>query len=91
MEAKVYHPRAGLSQMQLQKSLEQYQKIPEALVMQQKNGVPMINIKNRTKYELQNKLKYFGKQCTELLYILIARKTATIIENIILFDVSVYV
>jgi len=31
-----------------------------------------------------------GKQCTELLYILIANKTATIIEKIILFDVSAY-
>jgi len=32
----------------------------------------------------------FGKKCTELLYILIVNKTATIIENIILFDVSAY-
>jgi len=32
----------------------------------------------------------FGKQCTELLQILIANKTATIIENIILFNVSAY-
>jgi len=33
---------------------------------------------------------YFGKQCTELLYILIANKTATINENIILFNVLAY-
>ena len=31
---------------------------------------------------------HFGKQCTELLQILIANKTATRIENIVLFDVS---
>jgi len=51
---------AGLSQMQLQKSLEQYQKIPKILksvVVQHKIGVRMINAKNRTKYHLQNKLK----------------------------------
>jgi len=49
--------RSGLSQMQLQKSLEQYQKIPKSVVVQHKIGVPMINVKNRTKYDLQNKLK----------------------------------
>jgi len=51
---------AGLSQMQLQKSLEQYQKIPKiskSVVVQHKIGVRMINVKNRTKYHLQNKLK----------------------------------
>jgi len=32
----------------------------------------------------------FGKQCTVLLHILIANKTAAIIENIISFDVSAY-
>jgi len=50
----------GLSQMQLQKSLEQYQKIPKipkSVVVQHKIGVRMINVKNRTKYHLQNKLK----------------------------------
>jgi len=35
-------------------------------------------------------VEYFGKQCAELLLILIANKTATIIENIVLFDVSAY-
>jgi len=40
--------RTGLSQMQLQKSLEQYQKIPKSVVVQHKIGVPMINVKNRT-------------------------------------------
>jgi len=52
--------RAGFSQTQLQKSLEQYQKIPKipkSVVVQQKIGVRMINVKNRTKYHLQNKLK----------------------------------
>jgi len=39
--------------MKFQKSLEQYQKIPKYV------GVPMINVKNRTKYDLQNKLKLF--------------------------------
>jgi len=51
---------AGLSQMQLQKSLEQYQnitKIPKSVAVQHKIGVRMINVKNRTKYHLQNKLK----------------------------------
>jgi len=46
--------------MQLQKSLEQYQKIPKipkSVVVQHKIGVRMINVKNRTKYHLQNKLK----------------------------------
>ena len=50
----------GLSQMQLQKSLEQYQKIPKipkSLVVKHKTGVGMINVKNRTKYHLQTKLK----------------------------------
>ena len=50
----------GLSQMQLQKSLEQYQKIPKIpkpVVVQHKIGVRMVNVKNRTKYHLQNKLK----------------------------------
>jgi len=47
----------GLSQMQLQKSLEQYQKIPKSVVVQHKIGVRMINVKNRTKCHLQNKLK----------------------------------
>ena len=50
---------AGLSRMQLQKSLEQYQKIPKSVVVQHKIGVRMINVKNRTKYHLQNKLKQF--------------------------------
>ena len=48
--------------MQLQKSLEQYQKIPKipkSVVVQRKIGVRMINVKNRTKYHLQNKLKQF--------------------------------
>ena len=49
--------RSELSQMQLQKSFEQYQKIPKSVVVQHKIGVPMINVKNRTKYDLQNKLK----------------------------------
>jgi len=48
---------SGLSQMQLQKSLEQYQKIPKSAVVQHKIGVRMINVKNRMKYHLQNKLK----------------------------------
>jgi len=43
--------------MKLQKSLEQYQKIPKYVVVQHKIEVPMINVKNRTKYDLQNKLK----------------------------------
>jgi len=43
--------------MNLQKSLEQYQKIPKYVVVQHEIGVPMINVKNRTKYDLQNKLK----------------------------------
>jgi len=43
--------------MQLQKSLEQYQKFPKSVVVQHKIGVRMINFKNRTKYHLQNKLK----------------------------------
>jgi len=43
--------------MQLQKSLEQYQKIPKSLVVQHKTGVGMINVKNRTKYHLETKLK----------------------------------
>jgi len=43
--------------MQLQKSLEQNQKIPKYVVVQHKIGVRMINIKNRTKYHLQNELK----------------------------------
>ena len=47
----------SLSQMKLQKSLEQYQKIPESVMVLHKIGVPMINVKNRTKYDLQNKLK----------------------------------
>ena len=48
---------AGLSQMKLQKPLEQYQKIPKSVMVQHKIGVPMINVKNRTKYDLQNKVK----------------------------------
>ena len=55
-----YDTRPGLSQMQLQKSLEQCQKIPKipkSQVVQHKIGVRMINVKNRTKYHLQNKLK----------------------------------
>jgi len=48
---------AGLSQTKLQKSLEQYQKIPKHVVVQHKIGVPMINVKNRTKYDLQNNMK----------------------------------
>jgi len=43
--------------MQPQKSLEQHQNIPKSVVVQHKIGVPMINVKNRTKYDLQNKLK----------------------------------
>jgi len=46
--------------MQLQKFPEQYQKIPKipkSLVVQHKTGVGMINVKNRTKYHLQIKLK----------------------------------
>jgi len=43
--------------MQLQKSLEQYQKIPKSVMVQHKIGVRMINVKNRTKYHLQNKQK----------------------------------
>jgi len=50
-------PKPGLSQMQLQKSLEQYQKIPKSVVVQHKIGVRMKNVKNRTKYHWQNKLK----------------------------------
>jgi len=46
----------GLSQMQLHKSLEQYQKIPKPVV-QHKNRVAMTNFKNRAKHDLQNKLK----------------------------------
>jgi len=46
-----------LSQMQLQKSLEQYQKIPKSVVVQHKIGMRMITVRNRTKYHLQNKLK----------------------------------
>jgi len=49
--------QGSLSQMKLQKSLEQYQKIPKYVVVQHKLGVPMINVKSRTKYDLQNKLK----------------------------------
>jgi len=51
------HFSSGLSQMQFQKSLEQYPKIPKSVVVQHKIGVRMINVKNRTKYHLQNKLK----------------------------------
>jgi len=46
--------------MQLQKSLEHYHKIPEipkSVVVLHKIGGRMINVKNRTKYHLQNKLK----------------------------------
>jgi len=43
--------------MQLQKSLEQYQKIPKSVVVDHKIGVRMINVKKITKYDLQNKLK----------------------------------
>jgi len=43
--------------MKLQKSLEHHQKIPKSVMVQHKIGVPMINVKNRTKYDLQNKLK----------------------------------
>jgi len=50
---------SGLSQKQLQKSVEQYQKIPKSVVMQHKIEVPMINFRNRTKYDLQNELKWF--------------------------------
>ena len=39
--------------MQLQKSL----KIPKSVVVEYKIGVPMINVKNRIKYDLQNELK----------------------------------
>ena len=46
----------GLSQIQLQKSLEQYQRIPKSVVVQHKIGVRMINVKDRTKYHLQNEL-----------------------------------
>jgi len=35
-------------------------------------------------------MRFCGKHCTELLSILIADKTATMIENIVLFDVSAY-
>ena len=55
-----WETQAELSQMPLQKSLEQYQKIPKipkSVVVQHKIGVRMINVKNRTKYHLQNKLK----------------------------------
>jgi len=45
--------------MKLQKSLKQFEKIPKYVVVQHKIGVPMINVKNRTKYDLQNKLKMF--------------------------------
>jgi len=54
------HNQPGLSQMQLQKSLEQYQKIPKipkSVLVQHKIGMRMINVENRTKYHLQNKLK----------------------------------
>jgi len=50
----------ALSQMQLQKSLEQYRKslkLPKSVVVQHKIGVPMMNVFSRTKYDLQNKLK----------------------------------
>jgi len=46
--------------MQLQKSLEQHQKIPKipkSVVVQHKIGLRMINVKNKTKYHLQNELK----------------------------------
>ena len=43
--------------MQLQKSLEQHQKIPKSVVVQHKYRSAMINVKNRTKSDLQNKLK----------------------------------
>jgi len=33
--------QAGLSQMQLQKSLEQYQKIAKSVVVQRKIGMPL--------------------------------------------------
>jgi len=42
--------------MKLQNFLKQ--KIPEYVVLQHKIGVPMIDVKNRTKYDLQNKLKW---------------------------------
>jgi len=32
-------------------------KIPKSVVVQHKIGVPMINVKNIPKYDLQNKLK----------------------------------
>ena len=56
----IWKSSPGLSQMQLQKFLEQYQtipKIPKSVVVQHKIGVRMINVKNRTKYHLQNKLR----------------------------------
>jgi len=43
--------------MKLQKSLEQYQKVPKSVMVLHKIGVAMTNVKNRTKYDLQNKLK----------------------------------
>jgi len=42
----------GLSQMQLQKSPEQYQKIPKSVVVQHKIGVRMINKIGVRKIEL---------------------------------------
>ena len=47
----------SLSQMKLQKSLEQYQNILKSVMVQHKIRVPMINVENRTKYDLKNKLK----------------------------------
>jgi len=34
------YAQGGLSQMQLKKSLEQYQKIPKSVLLQHKTGVP---------------------------------------------------
>jgi len=39
---------------------------------------------------MRNVLLFFGKLCTELLQIFMTNKTATVIENIVLFDVSAY-
>ena len=48
---------AGLSLMKLQKSLEQLPKIPKYVVVKHEIGVPLINVKNRTKYDLKNTMR----------------------------------
>jgi len=62
--------------------------------LKKRNRLPRNKLRQTSVDERMGKFQkvtmLFGKQCTELLYILIANKTATINENTILFDVSAY-